>query len=297
MATVYGIDISKWQGEPDFSKVKTDPKVQFIIMRAGIGTATDVKYERNYSECKKHGIPCGAYWYSKALTPAAARSEAKACIKALSGKQFEYPIYMDVEDNKQLALSKTAVTEIVEAFCSELEAAGYFVGIYGSRYPLVDNISTTTRQKYTMWIAHYGVNKTNYPDPYAIWQKSDKGSIKGINGNVDLDECYQDFPSIIKASGKNGFVKNDAPATRPTPTLTPTPTTTPKPVQTNTKLYNVKVICHALNVRSGPGVKYKATTVVYKNQIYSIVEEKNGWGRLISGAGWISLSSAYVKRI
>lgn len=296
MATVYGIDISKWQGEPDFSKVKTDPKVRFIIMRAGIGTATDVKYERNYSECKKHGIPCGAYWYSKALTPAAARSEAKACIKALSGKQFEYPIYMDVEDNKQLALSKTAVTEIVEAFCSELENAGYFVGIYGSRYPLVDNISTTTRQKYTMWIAHYGVSKTNYPDPFAIWQKSDKGSIKGINGNVDLDECYQDFPSIIKASGKNGFTKSNAPTAQPTPAPAQAPTTIPT-TPTNVKKFNVKVICYALNVRSGPGVSYKRTTIVHKNEIYSIVEEKNGWGKLISGAGWINLSSKYVKRV
>lgn len=297
MATVYGIDISKWQGEPDFSKVKADPKAQFIIMRAGIGTATDVKYEINYRECKTHGIPCGAYWYSKALTPAAARSEARACIKALSGKQFEYPIYMDVEDNKQLALSKTAVTEIVEAFCSELEAAGYFVGIYGSRYPLVDNISTQTRQKYTMWVAHYGVNKTNYPDPYAIWQKSDKGSINGINGNVDLDECYQDFPTIIKNAGKNGFSKTDS-TTEPTkPAPTTTPDITPNPTQTNVKKFNVKVVCYALNVRSGPSISYKRTAIVHKNEIYSIVEEKNGWGKLISGAGWINLSSKYVKRV
>lgn len=297
--TTYGIDISKWQSEPNFEKVKSDPKSQFVIIRAGIGTSTDSKFERNYRECKRFGIPCGAYWYSKATTVSAAKSEAKACVKALSGKQFEYPIYMDVEDQKQLSFGKNTVTAIVEAFCSELEKAGYFVGIYGSRYPITDAVSTETRQKYTMWIAHYGVEKTSYPGPFDMWQKSDKGSVNGINGNVDLDECYHDFPTIIKKAGKNGYnadyYNSEITVTSPLPETTTK--TESVPSAASIKKFNVKIICHALNVRKGPGTSYKAVTAVYKNQIYSIVEEKNGWGKLISGAGWISLSPSYVKRI
>lgn len=288
--TTYGIDISKWQSEPNFEKVKSDPKAQFVIIRAGIGTSTDSKFERNYRECKRFGIPCGAYWYSKATAMSAAKSEAKACVKALSGKQFEYPIYMDVEDQKQLSFGKNTVTAIVEAFCSELEKAGYFVGIYGSRYPITDAVSTETRQKYTMWIAHYGVEKTSYPGAFDMWQKSDKGNVNGINGNVDLDECYRDFPTIIKEAGKNGY---NADNYNSETTAKTEPVSSAAPV----KKFNVKIICHALNVRKGPGTSYKAVTAVYKNQIYSIVEEKNGWGKLISGAGWISLNPSYVKRI
>lgn len=58
--------------------------------------------------------------------------------------------------------------------------------------------------------------------------------------------------------------------------------------------YTVRVTANVLNVRSGPGTRYKVTTSIKKNEVYTIVEEKNGWGKLKSGAGWISLK--YTKK-
>lgn len=194
-----GIDVSKWQGAIDWKSVKTD----FCIIRAGIGTAKDVKFEANYAGCRSAGIPCGAYWYLKATTTDAAEREAVACINALSGKCFEYPIYADIEMSAQFKRGKDACTAIAEAFCAKLENAGYFVGIYSSKSHLENYFTDAIRKRYAVWVAHY-VKSTSYKGA-GMWQKSDKGNCTGITGNVDLDECYIDYPAIIKAAGKNGF--------------------------------------------------------------------------------------------
>lgn len=198
-----GIDVSKWQGVIDWKIVKAD----FCIIRAGIGTAKDVKFEANYAGCKSAGIPCGAYWYLKSTTPDAARREAAACISTLSGKCFEYPIYADIEMSAQFKLGRDACTAISEVFCEELEKAGYFVGLYSSKSHLENYFTEAIRQRYAVWVAHYA-KSTSYKGA-GMWQKSDKGSCKGITGNVDLDECYIDYPAIIKAVGKNGFTAAD----------------------------------------------------------------------------------------
>jgi N-acetylmuramoyl-L-alanine amidase CwlA len=64
-----------------------------------------------------------------------------------------------------------------------------------------------------------------------------------------------------------------------------------------TTSFVVKITVDELNVRSGAGTSYPITTVVKKGQAFTIVEEKNGWGKLKSGAGWISLNSKYVQRV
>ena len=79
------------------------------------------------------------------------------------------------------------------------------------------------------------------------------------------------------------------------PTAEPTATPEPTPTPTPSKSYKVKVTANVLNVRKGPGVKYKVVTQVKKGQVYTIVETKNGWGKLKSGAGWINLS--YTKKV
>ena len=100
-----GIDVSKHQGVIDWSKVKTD----FAILRAGFGryaSQKDPQFERNYAGAKAAGIPVGAYWYSYARSAEEAREEAKACLQVLQGKQFEFPIYFDIEDCSQSYLAK-----------------------------------------------------------------------------------------------------------------------------------------------------------------------------------------------
>ena len=103
----------------------------------------------------------------------------------------------------------------MRAFLKKVESAGYFVGLYGSASSLVTHTADDIKSRYTIWLAHW-VNETNYSGAYGIWQHSEKGKVAGINGNVDLDICYKDFPTTIKSKGLNGFSK-----TEPTPTPAP----------------------------------------------------------------------------
>lgn len=202
-----GIDVSEHQGVIDWETVKASSEVNYVIIRAGYGreaSQVDKQFERNYAECKRLGIPCGSYWYSYAVSEEEARKEAAVCLEILKGKQFEYPIYFDVEEPNAFATGN--VDKIINAFCGELEKAGYWTGLYMSRSPLMQYVSESVRKRYALWVAEYN-SVCNYHGSYGMWQKSSGGSIPGIVGNVDIDECYVDYPARIKASGKNGYTK------------------------------------------------------------------------------------------
>ena len=205
-----GIDVSKHQGVIDWSKVKTD----FAILRAGFGRYTsqkDPQFERNYAGAKAAGIPVGAYWYSYAKSVEEAHEEAKACLQVLRGKQFEFPIYFDIEDSTQGSLGKAALTEMCEAFCDTLEKAGYYAGVYANTYWFTHKLDhARLAVSYTIWLADYraGYNKTLKRDMH---QYTSNGHVDGISGRVDRNTCTRDFPGIIKKAGLNGFDKADKP--------------------------------------------------------------------------------------
>lgn len=199
-----GIDVSACQKSIDWTKVQTD----FAIIRAGYGRyekQKDSEFEANYAGAKKQGIPVGAYWYSYAVTPEEASAEADVFLKIIKGKQFEYPVFYDVEESKQLALGKEKVSAIIRAFLEKVEKAGYWVGLYMSASPLNTHVADDIKSRYTIWVANVGVTKPSYSGAYGIWQYSWKGNISGIIGDVDLDYCYNDYPEKIKAKGLNGF--------------------------------------------------------------------------------------------
>lgn len=242
-----GIDVSKHQGNINWSAVK-NAGVDFAIIRAGYGreiSQKDVQFENNYAGCKSNGIPVGAYWYSYATSVEEAVVEAKVFLEVVKGKTFEYPVYFDLEEKKQLALGKETCTAIAKAFMDTVEKAGYWVGLYMSASPLKTYISEEVRKRYAVWVAHYGVSKTTYDGPYGMWQHSSKGRVSGISGNVDLNNCYINYPVYIKNAGLNGFKK----------TATKT-TTTAKPKEE----------------------KYTVYTVVKNDNLWDIAEEKLGNG-------------------
>ena len=231
-----GIDVSYAQGVIDWEKVKASGLVDFVILRAGYGretTQVDTQFERNYAACKCLGIPCGAYWFSYAMSADEAKREAQVFLQTIKGKSFEYPVYMDLENEKQFALGKAACSAIVDAFLNTLEQAGYFAGLYCSTYYLDNYLSDSIKSRYTVWCAQYA-SKCTYQNPYGIWQYNVAGStehdiigqksIPGIVGECDMDYCYTDYPSIIKAAGLNGFTKTTQP-TEPEPEPTPEPDT------------------------------------------------------------------------
>ena len=216
MKKIKGIDVSEHQGNINWNAVSRE--VGYAILRAGYGkviTQKDKQFENNYKGCKENNVPCGVYWYSYATSEDTARQEARVCLEVIKGKQFEYPIYFDVEENSQFALGKDKVSKIIQAFCNEIENAGYWAGLYMSVSPLVSYVSADVRQRYALWVAHYGVSKPSYSGDYGMWQYTSTGRVSGISGNVDLDECYVDYPDLIKSAGLNSYEKTSAPSEPP----------------------------------------------------------------------------------
>lgn len=206
-----GIDVSAHNGIIDWQKVRADG-ISFAILRAGFGKLAkqkDERFEDNYAGAKAAGIPVGAYWYSYAMDEDEARQEADVFLSVIKGKQFEFPVYFDLEEKKQFDLGKDKVSAIMRAFLEKVEKAGYFVGLYGSASSLVTHTADDDiKSRYTIWLAHW-CDQTNYGGAYGIWQHSEKGKVAGISGNVDLDIGYKDFPTIIRAKGLNGYGKEE----------------------------------------------------------------------------------------
>ncbi|MGN0561799.1 MAG: glycoside hydrolase family 25 protein [Candidatus Fimenecus sp.] len=231
-----GIDVSKWQGDIDWQKVKASG-VQFAILRAGYGRfagQTDKTFAQNYHKAKAAGLFVGAYHYSYAKNAEQARAEAEYCLSLIKGKVFDFPICYDVEDDSQKDLSKDEISEIVTAFCETLEKAGYYVSVYMNLAWLNTKLREDIFEKYDIWLAHWA-KETTCKRAYGIWQYTSGGQVNGIKGNVDLDCAYKDYPKIMRNNGLNGYRKTEKPSV---PTA-PAPAFTPKMMVTlsNTPLY------------------------------------------------------------
>lgn len=201
-----GIDVSVWQGDIDFYKVKKSG-IDFVIIRAGYGNGNKDKwFEENYRKAKAAGLDAGAYWYSYAASVSDAFDEALSAAKVLKGKTFEYPIYFDIEEQKQISKGQDFCSSLISTFCSKMETLGYFAGFYTSLSAALHAVSPAVRKRYAFWIAQWN-DRCTYDGAYGLWQYSSKGSVDGISGRVDMDYAYIDYPSIIKKSGLNGYRK------------------------------------------------------------------------------------------
>lgn len=205
-----GIDVSKHNGVIDWDKVKKSG-IQFAILRCGYGRKhpdqVDEQFERNYRECKRVGMPVGVYHYSYAKDVEGAKLEADFMLELIAGKQFEYPVYFDIEDKSQKNLGKKLLTDITVAFCEKVEAAGYYTGIYSNPDWYTNRLDPSRLGKFDKWLAHW-VTTPRWGNEFGgLWQYTDSGRVAGINTNVDMDVSYRDYPSIIKRAGLNGFGK------------------------------------------------------------------------------------------
>lgn len=201
------IDISKHNGTIDFAKVKADG-ISGVIIRAGYGrhiSQKDPTFEKYYASAKAAGLNVGAYWYSYALSVPEAKIEAAVSLEAIKGKQFELPVYFDIEEEKHVALGKTICSAMVEAFCSTLEATGYFAGVYSFDSFFGSNLAESTQKKYTCWVARVENVKPAYCKAYDMHQYTWEGKVSGMPNVCDISYCYKDFPKIIKKAGLNGF--------------------------------------------------------------------------------------------
>lgn len=204
-----GIDVSRWQTNVDFAKLKR-AGVKFVIIQAGFGDVLsypnqkDKMFESHYKAAKAAGLHVGAYWYSYATTVNGARREAQGFIQTIKGKQFDMPVYIDLEEKSQFSTGKNNCSAMVTAFCEELEKNNYWTGLYISRNPLQNYISTEVANRYSLWVAEYA-SKCNYNGTVDIWQYTSSARYNGYSGNLDGDICYKDYPTLIKNAGKNGY--------------------------------------------------------------------------------------------
>lgn len=207
-----GLDISEAQGyNVDFNKIKA-AGYDFVVLRAGYGSALlypkqyDPTFESNYKKAKAAGLSVGAYWFTYCTDTAGALNEANAFLKALKGKQFDYPVYMDIEEKKQFDTGLANCSAMAGTFCRQLEKNGCYSGLYCSTFWGTKYLSKEVRELFAYWDAEWG-SKCNYAGAYGIWQDG-IAYVKGSGtGGIDHDWGYVDYPSIIKAQGFNGYPK------------------------------------------------------------------------------------------
>lgn len=202
-----GIDISYCQPKVDWQKVTAD----FCIIQIGGGAVRrqkDTMYESHYAGAKGRGIPVGAYWFTWARTVAEAEEEADICISLLKGKQFEYPIFLDLEQEAIYKTGKANVSSIIRAFLSKVEKAGYWVGLYCNPDVLVHYCEADIPKRYSIWLSQWDVSAPTYP--CGIWQPN-TAQTAGFPEPVDQDVCYIGYESQIKAKGLNGYGKPPKP--------------------------------------------------------------------------------------
>ncbi len=187
------IDISEWNGDINFNKVR-NTGVTCVIIRAGYGkdpNQEDNKFNEYYRQAKNAGLNVGAYWYSYATSVDAAKAEVRNCMNTIGGKQFELPVFLDVEEYRQAVLPRRTLTDIISAFCDGIKSYGYDVGMYSAKSMLVDSAyPDELSSKYLIWIAAPNTSYSDLPSYVDLWQYSWNGKVDGIRGDVDLNYIY-----------------------------------------------------------------------------------------------------------
>lgn len=210
-----GVDVSRYNGRPNWKVAKANG-VDFAILRAVSGASgvyVDPTFEYNYSECKKAGVPVGLYVASYLNVD----KEIAVTERVIRGKQFEYPIYYDIEDFSFTGRtrSKQSATYAAVKFCKHFEKLGYYVGIYSNKYFIDQWLDRSQIKDFDIWIADWRKG-VDYSKSYGMHQFTNKGRFRGINstgeGGVDTNYAYMDYPGIIKRNGLNGYPKQ---ATKP----------------------------------------------------------------------------------
>lgn len=200
-----GIDVSRWQQAIDWKTVKASG-IRFAMLRLAYGTSKDIQFENYYQGATEQGIPVGIYCYTLATSVSEGKKEAKALLELLDGKPLDYPIALDLEDEKQIKnMNKSQRTKLILAYKEIIEAAGYQFVVYANLNWLNTYVDQTQLEKENVdiWIARYRSQSLGYGytggGNVTMWQYSSTGQVDGILDaygryiNVDLDVCYGEY--------------------------------------------------------------------------------------------------------
>lgn len=216
----HGIDVSKWNGDINWSKVKADG-IDYVFIRCAFrkcdtgAIEPDFMYKQNVEGAIKAGLKVGLYIFSQATTEKEAVNEAKYIVNMAKGYDITMPLVMDFEYNGEdcrlykAKLSNKKRTQVCDAFLSYVDEQGYTPMLYANFSMLSDDLDNATlSNKYKIWIARYH-NETLYKGDYDFWQYSSEGKVKGISGNVDMNFWYNDGSLKEKKVKANGVYISD----------------------------------------------------------------------------------------
>lgn len=199
---IIGIDVSKYQGDINWKKVKASG-VEYAVIRVGYrgyGTGKimlDEAFEANVKGALSNDIKVGVYFYSQAVTVEEAVEEAEAVIEAIKPYNITYPVVYDFEEvydeeSRTKDLTADEITDMTIAFCDRVEEAGYKPMIYANIKWFMAKLDITRLEKYDKWFAQY-FRQPFYPYSFQMWQYTGKGKVDGIEGDVDLNICFKDY--------------------------------------------------------------------------------------------------------
>lgn len=197
-----GIDVSTWQENVDWAKVKA-AGIDYVFVRLGFRgyssgkLVLDNEFRSHVQGASAAGLKVGVYFFTQAITEAEAVEEASMCLQYIQGYNIVYPIVIDVEysgssSGRANNLTAAQRTKVVKAFCETIRSAGYTPGVYANKNYFESYMYVSEIENYVIWLAHY-TDKTSYARRYDIWQYSSKGSVNGISGYVDMNLCYLNY--------------------------------------------------------------------------------------------------------
>lgn len=199
-----GIDVSSFQGEIDWQRVKEDG-IEFAIIRLGYrgyGTGRimlDDYYEANIQGALDAGLEVGVYFFSQAVSEEEAVEEAQVVLEHIRNYNLTYPIIYDAEEipsdtARTDGLTVRQLTDNAIAFCEYIEAAGYPSMIYSNKRWLLTKLDLERLTDYDIWFAGY-INIPEYPYDFKMWQYTESGTVDGIEGNVDMNISFMEYRS------------------------------------------------------------------------------------------------------
>ncbi|MBE6684468.1 MAG: hypothetical protein E7592_02310 [Ruminococcaceae bacterium] len=231
-----GIDISKWNHpvNPDGSYAPIDwmalknAGCDYVILKIGSSkSGLEPTFEMDYEGAKAAGLDVGVYFFTYSTNVTEIKNDAEMLISWLDGKQFEYPIYLDLEDAPSSnyypsEIAAPILTEMCLTFFSELQKQGYYTGLYVNNNFLFNILQTDNMiELFDIWYARYPSdvdyewnaednetfvwNTEKYGEPLGMWQYCCTGTFDSISGALDFNYAYKDYPTIIKYYGFNGF--------------------------------------------------------------------------------------------
>lgn len=217
-----GIDVSRWNKEIDWEKVKADG-IEFAIIRCGYRGATsgslvlDAMYEANIRGAIEAGIPVGVYFFTQATSEVEAVEEASMVISLIENYDVDYPVFLDSEsaggNGRADQIDAEERTRYHKAFLETIASAGYETGVYASKNWLNNRLDMTKLSQYKVWLAEYADAPT-YEEYYDMWQYTSKGTVDGIETRVDLDLSFMNIDTSINhakgAAGYTGVIDGDS---------------------------------------------------------------------------------------